>query len=699
MLAGQPPLSDDLEGVDPRLTGAERADEIWRVRTRRRYAALTKDLNGLCRHWTGDCASPGEWDLSRLDVPCSELLEEVPEVRKAAFAAIEEVLGRYDTEEYFRELQDERANFRDAFEDEEQHGAAREVRHVIVSRLRGVEPSRSRVSSTGSTTPLWKVTGGTKDGGILVREDPSRRILGRLTTGSIVREVFLTKDKLHYQLLEGAGPPEGMVNLAVKVNGEEKAIVARISAPDSRSSIHKEVLVLGLMAVHIFSENRLRRLEYVLRSVCNQDVPQSEAQFLFSVSWSASTEQLEKRVQAILKELTLRSGVQMISVRQSDRHSQFQHVKAAFKLALAELSQRVPTEKAFGSAWVIFGDDDDIWHRRRVAEYVHAIRAHPMPDGVAAFVTMTRVNCSEDSSVRDEELPCTEEAVELFLRQGKGERQERLPQSLDWLERYAEEGCDAQITQALNLEYFDYCPRLRILAEFFERTPTSLLEHKYCDIHCTNFLASYFWKGREMGLEVSFFSPHSWMLFYSTPSTTDLQWEEAVEKVYEDTEALKIDVNNGHMSTNLEVKKSDEELAERSCQEFQEYDRRMTVPRLARYWAAFRNNVELQFMKRVCSTWDQRAVEVCVFLAINQSFFQFDQMLNCMRDQDKAEVAKRMMYYVGRGYAQALADSLGLTIFWVNHDIFLGRDVFYNMAGVDVPLLGLYATSKKAPHF
>lgn len=63
---------------------------------------------------------------------------------------------------------------------------------------------------------VWKVVGGADKGGILVREGQSTtspQVPDRLATGSLVKEVGLRGERLHYERLTGSGPPEGWVSL------------------------------------------------------------------------------------------------------------------------------------------------------------------------------------------------------------------------------------------------------------------------------------------------------------------------------------------------------------------------------------------------------------------------------------------------------------------------------------------------------
>jgi rhodanese-related sulfurtransferase len=82
---------------------------------------------------------------------------------------------------------------------------------------------------------LWKVIGGIENGGILVRESEhiaSKLLVDRLTTGSILREITLNGERLHYELISGAGPDEGWVSSRIKT----KELVTRMGAASEKES-------------------------------------------------------------------------------------------------------------------------------------------------------------------------------------------------------------------------------------------------------------------------------------------------------------------------------------------------------------------------------------------------------------------------------------------------------------------------------
>eukprot|EP00405_Crypthecodinium_cohnii_P009833 CAMPEP_0206443516 /NCGR_PEP_ID=MMETSP0324_2-20121206/14408_1 /ASSEMBLY_ACC=CAM_ASM_000836 /TAXON_ID=2866 /ORGANISM="Crypthecodinium cohnii, Strain Seligo" /LENGTH=411 /DNA_ID=CAMNT_0053911453 /DNA_START=106 /DNA_END=1341 /DNA_ORIENTATION=+ len=72
---------------------------------------------------------------------------------------------------------------------------------------------------------IWEIVGGADKGGILVRSGPATTDAQkeeRLSTGALVEEIALQKDRLHYKLLEGTGPADGWI--AIKITAKDLAI-------------------------------------------------------------------------------------------------------------------------------------------------------------------------------------------------------------------------------------------------------------------------------------------------------------------------------------------------------------------------------------------------------------------------------------------------------------------------------------------
>jgi [acyl-carrier-protein] S-malonyltransferase len=72
---------------------------------------------------------------------------------------------------------------------------------------------------------IWEIVGGADKGGIMVRTGPATtdtQLPDRLSTGALVEEISLNKDRLNYKLLEGTGPAAGWV--AIKITAKELAV-------------------------------------------------------------------------------------------------------------------------------------------------------------------------------------------------------------------------------------------------------------------------------------------------------------------------------------------------------------------------------------------------------------------------------------------------------------------------------------------
>uniref|UniRef100_A0A7S4RGI6 Uncharacterized protein n=1 Tax=Alexandrium monilatum TaxID=311494 RepID=A0A7S4RGI6_9DINO len=83
---------------------------------------------------------------------------------------------------------------------------------------------------------LWDVVGGGDKGGILVRtgkDVSSPPAPERLCTGALIREVALDEERLHYELLDGAGPPSGWVSVSLK-DGRALVVKSERQAPSPK---------------------------------------------------------------------------------------------------------------------------------------------------------------------------------------------------------------------------------------------------------------------------------------------------------------------------------------------------------------------------------------------------------------------------------------------------------------------------------
>lgn len=328
----------------------------------------------------------------------------------------------------------------------------------------------------------------------------------------------------------------------------------RIEAPPP-----EPIVIIALMSVHIATEGRLQKLSQTLQSIQEQQLSRSEAILHVAVSWYSPEPALGARVQrafhrfidardsafgnmedacysksstgcrskgrgsfaryaASVEESQPATGSRdgekpaartqssgrpaTVIIRQTERQTQFQHYRAALGAIEAELRRRWglrSAESAHRSVWVIFGDDDDLWHCRRAAEFARAIRAQNEIDGIGVMATLTRAGVGlfeGQTHVPDRVLPTRAADVDTFLRidypkayagsdHAKDEACKNWMQSLS---RHGDTSTDRPPPEELAMEHFDFSPRLRILHEFFDTTSEDVISHRFCDLRLCEFL-------------------------------------------------------------------------------------------------------------------------------------------------------------------------------------------------------------------
>jgi hypothetical protein len=110
-----------------------------------------------------------------------------------------------------------------------------------------------------------------------------------------------------------------------------------------------------LLASHVSSKKRLRYLSFLLNSIAEQ-VEQVEGLY---VSWYAIDEALACATQELLSRTVLPLRVR--TMRQARRLSQYQHFRKALTAFERDRGGNSPVP-----AWLLFTDDDDLWHPQRV---------------------------------------------------------------------------------------------------------------------------------------------------------------------------------------------------------------------------------------------------------------------------------------------------------------------------------------------
>jgi len=226
----------------------------------------------------------------------------------------------------------------------------------------------------GSPHPgqIWKIVGGRRDDGVLVRtgvslQSPLENI--RLATGSWIEEVELVGERLSYNLVRGYGPSVGWVSIRVKntmiaerLDNVPQSLIKKGKQKHKKSQPHREqqpeqaadkfvnhqrkpptkrLAILALMAAHISSKDRLTRLQATLRTIEQQDLSPEAADLVVAISWYSPDPELSDEMGSILSDFSAQSSncISRIVVQQKHRHSQFEHVQQAMNAAVEELQR------------------------------------------------------------------------------------------------------------------------------------------------------------------------------------------------------------------------------------------------------------------------------------------------------------------------------------------------------------------------
>lgn len=117
--------------------------------------------------------------------------------------------------------------------------------------------------------------------------------------------------------------------------------------------------IVALLACHVSSQQRLDYLLHCLRSVAAQ---QEQLPDVLYLSWSAQSAELMSSATTALATMQLPFRLVLLPQRQPQRLSQYEHLSHA--LAGAE---RESTRRRAAATWLVFSDDDDLWHPRRTS--------------------------------------------------------------------------------------------------------------------------------------------------------------------------------------------------------------------------------------------------------------------------------------------------------------------------------------------
>ena len=227
-------------------------------------------------------------------------------------------------------------------------------------------------------------------------------------------------------------------------------------------------VLVALCASHIDSPKRLRRLGQMLDSWMAQaggSVP-----MYLAISCNAG---MMEAVQGFLQErvaMTKAPKFTFHALMATSKMAQFMQYKD-----LCEYIGEKYAEKGKGISvdriWVMFTDDDDIWHPFRVMGYREllvagieqesGIRGHDVPDDILALCVIPHAEYASEDCMRTEVGVAD---VEAGIRSGK------------------------IVVRSSADEHWQYACRLRSLRDFVERADDMLLAHRYCDLYFVRYL-------------------------------------------------------------------------------------------------------------------------------------------------------------------------------------------------------------------
>jgi len=199
--------------------------------------------------------------------------------------------------------------------------------------------------------------------------------------------------------------------------------------------------IVALIASHISSKVRLSNFIVCLRSIACQTHKPEKLYISFYVEEDvASVEDVKGTLADVLV------GIDTLLLAQSQCHSQFEH----FGCIVSALADRAAV-----NPWLLFADDDDIWHPKRIEGYMRAIYQHASSRTDAVSLPWAAMPLS------DGPLPASATAVDAMLQCGNAR--------VETMSMY----CQSAV-------------RLAAVISFFDAAPASLLSCPFCDIGWKN---------------------------------------------------------------------------------------------------------------------------------------------------------------------------------------------------------------------
>jgi hypothetical protein len=351
------------------------------------------------------------------------------------------------------------------------------------------------------------------------------------------------KDTVRLQGLASAADLNGAMGVIVRYAPEQDRYQVKLTSVDRKGTLAvkmENIVVVDavkrssslsmhiLIPCHLMEEHRLLQFGQCMKSVAKQ----TDTDCCAFVGISSPLAGLRYFAVALLRVVNdKRPGVRWYFVdNDSEATAQFEHFRD-----LLPISDAINKD-----AWLMFLDNDDMFHPRRVELFrSEAGRRHPLDPDRVAFYSGNKLLLNSDMIGYNKV-----ELDEFVLDGGKSE---------PWPEDEALQQVTQLAVGASNVEllganeYFDYCVRASFVRRFMELKPAQMLSNKYCDCR---FMASV---AREC---TTMFSSreHMWLIIhFKVPAETKTEafWDADKER------------HERHASASIDVaKEEDRSLAE-----------------------------------------------------------------------------------------------------------------------------------------
>ncbi len=221
-----------------------------------------------------------------------------------------------------------------------------------------------------------------------------------------------------------------------------------------------------LIPSHVSTERRFRTFAHCAESVLKQ----VEREFVVLISVSGSEEHVEKSV-TMLRSIADKSPDLQWFVKNDKKEAipQFEHLRV-----LSEVSKCINP-----NAWLLFLDNDDIFHPLRVAVFKAVLKDLPEKDDISNLPF--NISCK---LLLDEHVTVEEGDIERLVSGPNDFDEWRKSRSLSRKVKLA----SSKEASALDAdEFFDYCVPSWVVFRFMDRTPAAITSYKFVDLVLMHF--------------------------------------------------------------------------------------------------------------------------------------------------------------------------------------------------------------------